>query len=76
VGSAILTPAGLDALRISVQVATAAVAVSLPLAIAAAWLLARLDFPGRTLFDALVHLPLVVGCSLLLLLGTRGPLGG
>jgi molybdate transport system permease protein len=77
----LLTPAELDALRVSVQVATAAVAFSLPLAVAAAWLLARFDFPGKTLLDAFVHLPLVlppvvVGYFLLLLLGTKGPLGG
>ncbi|MCE2969227.1 MAG: molybdate ABC transporter permease subunit [Burkholderiales bacterium] len=75
-----LTPAELDALRVSVQVATAAVAFSLPLAVAAAWLLARFDFPGKTLLDAFVHLPLVlppvVVGYFLLLLGTKGPLGG
>jgi molybdate transport system permease protein len=54
---------------------------SLPLAIAVAWLLTRGRFPGRTLFDAVVHLPLVlppvvVGYVLLLLFGTRGPIGG
>jgi molybdate transport system permease protein len=76
----LLTPAELDALRVSVQVATAAVAFSLPLAVAAAWLLARFDFPGKTLLDAFVHLPLVlppvVVGYFLLLLGTKGPLGG
>ena len=45
-----------------------------------AYLLARRDFPGKSLFDAIVHLPLVlppvvVGYALLLLLGRRGPLG-
>jgi molybdate transport system permease protein len=43
-------------------------------------LLARCDFPGKSLFDAVVHLPLVlppvvIGYFLLLLLGRRGPLG-
>ena len=64
---------------LSLKVAAASVAASLPLAIGAAWLLARRDFPGKTLFDALVHLPLVVppvvvGYLLLLALG-RGGLG-
>jgi molybdate transport system permease protein len=43
-------------------------------------LLARSNFPGKSLFDAIVHLPLVlppvvIGYFLLLLLGRRGPLG-
>ena len=53
---------------------------SLPLALATAWLLARCHFPGKTLVDGLVHLPLVlppvvVGYLLLLLLGRQGWLG-
>jgi molybdate transport system permease protein len=61
-------------------VAALSVGFSLPLAILTAWILTRARFPGRTLFDAFVHLPLVlppvaVGYVLLLLLGTRGPLG-
>ncbi|CAN0412030.1 unnamed protein product, partial [Phaeothamnion confervicola] len=52
----------------------------LPPAILVAWLLARRNFPGKALFDGLVHLPLVlppvvVGYILLLLFGVRGPLG-
>ena len=44
-------------------------------------LLTRRRFPGRTLFDAFVHLPLVlppvmVGYLLLVLFGSRGPIGG
>ena len=75
-----LTAAELDALRLSLQVALVAVAASLPLAILAAWLLARLDFPGKSLFDALVHLPLVlppvvIGYFLLVLFGTKGAIG-
>jgi len=76
-----LTPVEIDALRISLQVAAAAVAASLPLAIAVAWLLARTSFPGKALLDAVVHLPLVlppvvIGYVLLVLLGTQGPIGG
>jgi molybdate transport system permease protein len=53
---------------------------SLPVALLAAWLLTRARFPGRTLFDAFVHLPLVlppvaVGYVLLLLFGMNGPIG-
>ncbi len=76
-----LTPVEIDALRLSLQVGLGAVLLCLPLAVAAAWLLARKDFPGKTLLDALVHLPLVlppvvVGYFLLVLLGTKGPIGG
>ena len=72
--------AELDALRLSLEVATRSVLCSLPFAILVAWLLTRARFPGRTLFDAFVHLPLVlppvaVGYVLLVLFGTRGPLG-
>jgi molybdate transport system permease protein len=73
-------PQELDALALSLRVALVAVAFSLPPAIAVAWVLARRDFPGKALFDGLVHLPLVlppvvVGYLLLLAFGVRGPLG-
>lgn len=76
-----LTAFEIEALKLSLQVALIAVAFSLPLAILAAWLLARFDFPGKTLLDAVVHLPLVlppvvVGYFLLVVLGTKGPVGG
>ncbi|MGH8258596.1 MAG: molybdate ABC transporter permease subunit, partial [Steroidobacteraceae bacterium] len=76
----LLSPAEWEALRLSLAVALRSVAMSLPLALPVAWLLARRRFPGRTLFDAFVHLPLVlppvaVGYVLLLLFGIHGPLG-
>jgi molybdate transport system permease protein len=76
-----VSSAELEALRLSLEVATRSVAFSLPLAVLAAWVLTRARFPGRTLLDAFVHLPLVlppvaVGYVLLLLLGARAPLGG
>jgi len=69
-----------DALRLSLSVVLRSVLLSLPFAVAIAWVLARRRFPGRTLFDAFVHLPLVlppvvVGYLLLVLFGARGPLG-
>jgi len=77
---ALLTPGEFDALGLSLRVAAWSVAASLPPAVAVAWLLARRDFPGKTLLDALVHLPLVlppvvVGYFLLLGFGRQGPLG-
>jgi molybdate transport system permease protein len=70
-----------QALGVSIDVAARSVVVGLPLAIAFAWLLGRRQFLGKTLVDAFVHLPLVlppvvIGYFLLLLFGTRGPLGG
>ena len=75
-----LSDTELEALLLSLSIAARSVAFSLPLAIAVAWLLTRRRFAGRTLFDAFVHLPLVlppvvVGYFLLLLLGRRGALG-
>ena len=69
-----------QAVRLSAAVAGQAVALSLPPAVAVAWLLARGRFPGRAMLDALVHLPLVVppvvvGWALLMLFGVRGPIG-
>ena len=65
---------------LSLKVAAASVVFSLPFAIGAALILARLQFPGKTLFDAVVHLPLVlppvvIGYFLLLAFGRKGLLG-
>jgi molybdate transport system permease protein len=73
-------PDELDALHLSLSVAARSVLVSLPLALIVAWILTRRRFYGRTLLDAVVHLPLVlppvvVGYLLLVLFGIRGPLG-
>lgn len=69
-----------DALRLSARVALCATALCLPIGIATGWLLARRNFPGKVLLDALVQLPMVLppvvpGYLLLLLFGTRGPVG-
>ncbi|HEX5163249.1 MAG TPA: molybdate ABC transporter permease subunit [Steroidobacteraceae bacterium] len=75
-----LTPAESEAVTLSLSVAARSVAFNLPVAILVAWLLTRARFAGRTVFDAFVHLPLVlppvvVGYLLLLLFGIRGPIG-
>ena len=69
-----------EVLRLSMKVAMWSVAGSLPFGLLAAHILARCRFPGKSVFDALVHLPLVlppvvIGYFLLLLLGRRGPIG-
>jgi len=75
-----LTPIEYQALGLSLRVAFWAVVGSLPLGIAAAWILARGRFPGKSLLDALIHLPLVlppvvIGYLLLVGFGRRGFLG-
>lgn len=70
----------LDAIRLSLKVATVATICMLPLALGIAFVLARTRMPGRTLLDTLVHLPLVLppvvtGYLLLLAFGRQGPAG-
>ena len=77
---AIVSGDELGIVLLSLKVALASVVFSLPVAVFFAYVLARLDFPGKTLLDALVHLPLVlppvvVGFVLLLLCGRQGVLG-
>ncbi|MCX4565674.1 molybdate ABC transporter permease subunit [Streptomyces viridodiastaticus] len=74
------SPAVWDALRLSLVCATTATALSLVVGVPLAWLLARTDFPGRSLVRALVTLPLVLppvvgGVALLLALGRNGIVG-
>ncbi|MBT5647172.1 MAG: molybdate ABC transporter permease subunit [Rhodospirillaceae bacterium] len=76
-----LSPLELEAIQLSLKVSLWAVAISLPFGIAVAWVLARCEFPGKSLFDALIHVPLVVppvviGYLLLVLLGRKGAIGG
>ncbi|KAA9379007.1 molybdate ABC transporter permease subunit [Microbispora cellulosiformans] len=73
-------PQMLEALRLSLLCATAATVVCVLLGVPLAWLLARVEFPGRRLARALVTVPLVLppvvgGVALLLVLGRRGLAG-
>ncbi len=68
------------ALAISLKVAVVASAASLPFGIAVAWLLARKSFPGKSVLNGLVHLPLILppvvtGYILLILFGRKGAIG-
>lgn len=70
----------LEALWLSIKVATASLAVCLPLGLALALILARGRFPGRWIIEAVVNIPLVLppvvtGLILLSLFGVRGPIG-
>ncbi|MET7749775.1 ABC transporter permease [Micromonospora sp. NPDC005367] len=73
-------PGVLTALRLSLQTATLATLLCLVLGVPLAWLLARIEFPGRRIVRALVTVPLVLppvvgGVALLLVFGRRGLLG-
>ncbi len=75
-----LSPDEQLAVALSLKVASVATLVSLPFGIAVAYLLARTRFPGKSLVNVLVHLPLVMppvvtGYLLLILFGKNGPLG-
>src|SRR5579862_704730 len=68
------------AVALSLRVATLATMVSLPFGIAIAWLLARKDFYGKTLLNAVIYLPLVLppvvtGYLLLIAFGRKGVFG-
>ena len=72
--------AGWEALRLSLLVGVSATLLGVPLATWIAWLLARGQFRGKGLLNALVHLPLVLppvvtGYLLLLTFGRTGPVG-
>jgi molybdate transport system permease protein len=76
----VLSATEIEIILLSLKVAVWSVLASLPFAIAVAHVLARRNFPGKSLADAVVHLPLVlppvvIGYFLLILLGRRGPLG-
>lgn len=75
-----LSPEEWTAVRLSLLVASTAMLASLPFGIATAWLLARGRFWGKSLLDAVVHLPLILppvvtGYLLLIGFGRRGPIG-
>ncbi|SVB01115.1 uncharacterized protein METZ01_LOCUS153969, partial [marine metagenome] len=79
-GSLLGRPAVADALMLSLLVSVVAAAVILVLGTPLAWVLARVDIPGRRLLRALVVLPMVLppvvgGTALLFALGRRGLVG-
>jgi molybdate transport system permease protein len=70
----------LDALRLSLISSVAATAISLVIGVPLAWVLARVEFRGRSAVRALVTLPLVLppvvaGAALLFALGRTGIVG-
>ncbi len=79
-GERLTKPGVLSALRLSLQCATIATIVCIVVGVPLAWLLARVDFPGRKVVRALVTVPLVLppvvgGVALLLVFGRKGLIG-
>lgn len=75
-----LGPAEWEAVALSLRVALTATLLSLPFGIATAYLLARTRFPGHSLVNGLLHLPLILppvvtGYLLLVSFGPQAPLG-
>ncbi len=72
--------AELEAVYLSVKVAVYCSIISLPLALILGYIMARYQFPGKSVIENIIHLPLVMppvttGYLLLLILGTRGFIG-
>lgn len=79
-GSHLTSEGTTQALRLSLVVSFWALGLSLLLGVPLAWLLARVDFPGKAVVRSLVLLPMVLpptvgGVALLLAFGRRGLLG-
>jgi molybdate transport system permease protein len=73
----VTSPASRTALRLSLECSAGALALSLLVGVPLAWVLARLDFPGKSALRALVLVPLVLppvvgGVALLLAFGRNG----
>ena len=78
--AAIADPDALSAIRLTLLVAAIAVPVNTLGGVAAAWCLARYEFPGRGLLTALVELPysvspVISGLIYVLIFGAQGWLG-
>ncbi len=73
-------PEDWTALAISLKVALVAVVISLPVAVAVAWIMARKSFIGKDIVNGIIHLPLILppvvtGYLLLIAFGRKGLLG-
>ena len=75
-----LSPFEIEAMLLSLKVGFWSTLGVLPVAILLAWVLARHEFPGKSVLDAVLHLPLVlppvsIGFILLILFGRQGLIG-
>ena len=74
-------PGATDALKLSVTTSLCAALLAVVLGLPLAWVLARVEFPGRAMVRGLVLLPMVLppvvgGVALLSAFSLRSPLGG
>lgn len=81
VWAALTSDEAIHALQVTLSVSSVAVAVNTVFGVVASFLLVRHDFPGRSLLDKLIDLPLavspvVVGLALILVYGVDSGLGG
>ncbi len=79
-GSALRDPDALKAVQLTLTVILIAVPLNTIFGVAAAWLIAKFQFPGRSLLVSLIDLPLAVspvisGLIYVLLFGRQGVLG-
>lgn len=77
VSQSLFSPALLSSLALSLQIALIVVMVQVVFGSLVAWILARQDFPGKSLINGLIDIPfaispVVVGYMLLLLFGRNG----
>ena len=75
-----LSPQDWIAVQLSLRIAVVSTLIALPFGVAIAFVLARREFWGKALLDAVVHLPLVLppvvtGYLLLITFGRRAPVG-
>lgn len=78
--ASIRDPDTLTAIRLTLTVAALAVPLNLVFGLAAAWAIAKFDFPGKRILAALIDVPLAVspvvaGMMFLFLFGSQGELG-
>ncbi|MCG7495305.1 molybdate ABC transporter permease subunit [Vibrio sp. Of7-15] len=76
----LLTDYEIEALLLSLKIAAVSVSFSLPIGVFLAWVLARRQFPGKSVLDSVIHLPLVlppvvIGYLLLMMMGRQGVIG-
>ena len=76
-----LTAAEVSALVLSIKAASLSLLLILPPGLLIGWILAKFSFPGKSLLNTVVMLPMVLppvvsGFFLLILLSKRGPIGG
>jgi molybdate transport system permease protein len=80
IGTAFTGVGASTALRVSLEVSVVATVISVAVGVPLAWVLARVEFPGRSLLRAIVVLPVVLppvvgGIGLLAALGRGGVVG-